>query len=223
MGRGTQAIFILLGLTLIAAAVLLIKPASLDFSVLQMLLTSLGLFVILFGRAAKLPAIFLTIYAFAISFPVLVRMFVEDSYSKTATVPLVGLLSGLGYPIHNQGQWLHIITQSGGYITTLLTAACAGTESMGIFVALFVLMMLDKPLPPKRAAGLFAFGVLGTWFQNFVRLSFLTLGGYYLGDIPWTAHRYIIYFIFPLWYLFFAYIYFKQMKGLPERITNPTQ
>ena len=88
---------------------------------------------------------------------------------------------------------------------------------MGVFIALFVLMTLDMPLPPKKAAGLFLFGIVGTWFQSVIRLVILMLAGYYLGkDALWTAHFWTIYLLFPLWYLFFAYLYFWQTGRLSE-------
>ncbi len=83
---------------------------------------------------------------------------------------------------------------------------------MGVFLALFALMTLDRPLPARRGVALFLFGVAGTWFQALLRLVILILIGYYLGrDALWTAHFWTIYLLFPLWYLTFGCIYFRQM------------
>jgi exosortase/archaeosortase family protein len=88
---------------------------------------------------------------------------------------------------------------------------------MGVFIALFALMTLDMPLSPKKAAWLFLFGAVGTWLQNCIRLVFLILVGYYLGENAlWKAHFWTIYMLFPLWYLLFAYIYFRQVERPPE-------
>ena len=82
---------------------------------------------------------------------------------------------------------------------------------MAVFLAIFALMMLDMPLPPKKAAWLLAFGVAGTWLQSIVRLVVLILVGYRWGEAAlFTAHRWSIYIIFPLWYLLFVYVYFRQ-------------
>ena len=201
-----------LGSGLVACAILM--PASQDFLVFQVLLASLGVFVILFGRAARIPSILLGIYGFAISFPLVIERLAQDAYSRTAITPLMWLMTTLGYPLQNQGQLVHFTSTGGEPISAAITAACAGPVTMGIFIALFSLMMLDTPLPPKRAAWLFLFGAVGTWLQSFVRLIILMLVGYYLGEAAmWTAHFWTIYILFPLWYLLFAYIYFQQARG----------
>ena len=210
-------VFIPLGLALVVGAVLI--PPSPDFLVFQVLLASLGVFVIFFGRGARIPSILLTIYGFAISFPLMIARFAEGAYSQTAITPLMGIMTTLGYQIENQGQWVHFISTSGEPISVVITAACAGPATMGVFIAIFALMMLDIPLPPRKAVRLFLFGVVGTWFQSLIRLIILILLGYHLGeDALWTAHSWSIYILFPLWYLLFAYIYFRQARGKSEKL-----
>ena len=210
-------VFIPLGLALVVGAVLI--PPSPDFLVFQVLLASLGVFVIFFGRGARIPSILLTIYGFAISFPLMIARFAEAAYSQTAITPLMGIMTTLGYQIENQGQWVHFISTSGEPISAVITAACAGPATMGVFIAIFALMMLDIPLPPRKAARLFLFGVVGTWFQSLIRLIILILVGFHLGEAAlWTAHTWSIYILFPLWYLFFAYIYFRQARGNSEKL-----
>ncbi|MFC1973915.1 exosortase/archaeosortase family protein [Chloroflexota bacterium] len=207
------------GIALIVAAVLM--PSSLDFLIFQSLLASLGTFVVLFGRAAKIPLIILVIYGLAISFPLFIQEFAEGVYARAAIVPLVWLLTAFGLPMESQGLLIHLTSSGGEPITAAVTAACAGPVTMGVFIALFALMMLDIPLPPKRAAVLFLLGALGTWFQSFLRLIILMLVGYFWGeDALWTAHRYSVYILFPLWYLFFAYIYFRQVRNLPKGLNS---
>ena len=209
--------FIPLGLALVVGAVLI--PTSPDFMVFQALLASLGVFVIFFGRGGRIPSILLIIYGFTISFPLMIARFAEAAYSQTAITPLMGIMTTLGYQIENQGQWVHFISTSGEPISVVITTACAGPATMGVFIAIFALMMLDIPLPPRKAVRLFLFGVVGTWFQSLIRLVILILLGYHLGeDALWTAHSWSIYILFPLWYLFFAYIYFRQARGNSEKL-----
>ncbi|MCK4723608.1 MAG: exosortase/archaeosortase family protein, partial [Dehalococcoidia bacterium] len=204
-----------IGLGLVVAAVLM--PSSQDYLVFHVLLASLGVFVIIFGKGAKIPSIVLAIYGFAISFPLLVERFAQDAYSRTAIAPLMGLMTILGYPIQNQGQWIHFTSTCNESILVTITAACAGPSTMGVFIALFTLMSLDMPLPPRKAIWLFTFGVVGTWFQSYIRLIVLILVGYYLGEHAlWTAHFWTIYILFPPWYLLFVYIYFRQVGRPPE-------
>jgi exosortase/archaeosortase family protein len=213
MGAGQSLVLIPLGLAMVAASILL--PFSRDFLVFQVLLALLGVFIIFFGRAAQIPTILLGIYGFTVSFPLLIERFAEEAYSQIAIVPLMGLMAILSYPIENQGQLIHFTTSSGDSIVVALNAACAGPATMGVFIAIFALMTLDIPLPPKKAAYMFLFGVAGTWIQSFFRLIILMLVGYYWGEAAlWTAHLWTPYFLFPLWYLLFAYIYFRQAGPL---------
>lgn len=198
-----------LGLALVAGAILI--PPSQHFLVFQVLLASLGVFTVLFGKAAKIPSILLGIYGFAISFPLIMERFAQLPYAISVSKPLLWILNGVGYPLHSQGQWVHLTSASGEPISVVITAACAGPVTMGVFLALFALMMLDTPLPPKKAAWIFLFGVAGTWLQSFIRLIMLMLVAYHQGEeAMWTAHFWSIYLLFPLWYLLFAYIYFRQ-------------
>jgi len=213
-----NSVFIPLGLAIVAGAILI--PASPDFLVFQVLLVSLGVFIIFFGRGGRIPSILVAIYGFAISFPLMIARFAEAAYAQTAITPLMGLLTTLGYQIENQGQWMYFISSSGEPISAVITAACAGPATMGVFIAIFALMMLDIPLPPRKAARLFLFGIVGTWFQSLIRLIILILMGYHLGeDAMWAAHSWSIYILFPLWYLLFAYIYFRQARGNSEKYT----
>lgn len=218
MLRGPGLVFIPIGLALIAGALLM--PSSPDYLMFQVLLVFLGVFVVFFGRGAKIPSILFAIYGFAISFPLAIQLLAEDAYSRTAITPLTGLLTSLGFTFESDGQWIHFTSFTGEPISVVITAACAGPNTVGVLIALFALMMLDMPLPPKKAAGLFLFGVVGSWLQNLIRLVILMLAGYYLGEQAlWTAHFWTIYILFPLWYLLFAYIYFRQ-SGRLQRATK---
>jgi len=204
---------VLVGLALVVGAILV--PPSRDFLVFQVLLASLGVFVVVFGKAAKIPSILLGIYGFAISFPLIIERFGELPYSMSEIKPLMWILTSLGYSLESQGHWVHLISFSGEPISVAITAGCAGPATMGVFIAIFALMMLDTPLPPRKAVWLFLFGAVGTWFQSFIRLIILILVAYYWGEgVMWTTHFWTIYILFPLWYLLFAYIYFRQAGSL---------
>lgn len=206
-----------LGVGLVVGAVLM--PSSRDYLAFQVLLACLGVFVIFFGRGARIPSILLGIYGFAISFPLVIERFAEYAYSRAAIVPLIGIMTTLGYPLQNHGLWVHLTTSSGESISAAVTTPCAGPATMGVFLAIFALMMLDIPLPLKKARWLFLFGVVGTWLQSVIRLVILMLVGYYWGEeAMWTAHFWTIYILFPLWYLLFVYIYFRQVGGIGQRL-----
>jgi len=200
-------VFIALGLVLLAFSLLM--PTAGDFLVFQLLLAWLAVFIIFFGKGMLIPAILLGIYGFSISFPVIVEKFAEFPYSKTIILPATWILRWLGYPLESQEQWISFLSSSGEPISVLIKAACAGPATMGVFIAIFALMMLDIPLPRRKAGYVFIFGVAGTWVQSFIRLIILLLVGYYHGEAAlWTAHYWTIYILFPLWYLIFLYVYF---------------
>ena len=209
MQSGPDILFAPIGVAITVGAILL--PVTQDYRAFQVLLSSLGVFVILFGKGTKIPFILLVIYGFTISFPLLVNRFAENAYAQTVIIPLTRVLAVLGYPFATEGQWLNLISAEGDLISVVVTVACAGPSTMGVFLSIFALMTLDMPLPPKKSALLFLFGVAGTWFQNLIRVVLLMVTGYYLGEKAlWTAHYWTIYLLFPLWYLLFVYIYFRQ-------------
>jgi exosortase/archaeosortase family protein len=198
------------GLALVVGAILM--PSSWGFLIFRVLLASLGVFVIFFGWGAKIPAIVVGIYGFATSFPLVIHRFAELPYSMSTIKPLVWVLTNIGFVIENQRQWLHLITSSGESISVMVTAACAGPATIGVFLAIFALMMLDIPLQPKKAGYMFLLGIGGTWLLSIIRLIILMLAGYYMGEQAlWTTHSWSIYILFPLWYLLFAYVYFRQV------------
>ncbi|MFC2013228.1 exosortase/archaeosortase family protein [Chloroflexota bacterium] len=204
-----------LGIGLIAGAVLM--PVTDAYMVFQVLLASLGVFVIIFGRAAVIPAILLAIYGMAVSFPLIIERFAEGPYSAGAIAPMMWVMTTIGYPLQNSGQLVSFTSAGGDSISVAITAACAGPATMGVFLAIFALMMLDIPLSPKKAALVFLFGLVGTWLQSIFRLIILMLVGYHLGaSAMWTAHSWTIYILFPLWYLLFVIIYFRQAGSSPR-------
>ncbi|MFC1930039.1 exosortase/archaeosortase family protein [Chloroflexota bacterium] len=100
---------------------------------------------------------------------------------------------------------------TGDAVSTAITPGCAGYATIGVFIALFALMMLDIRLPLKKAWYIFLFGLAGTWLQNILRIVVSIVAAYYWGrgalDI---VHYNISYVIFPLWYALFAYVYLRQ-------------
>jgi exosortase/archaeosortase family protein len=211
--------FIPIGLAITVGAIII--PVSPDYLAFQVLLATLGLFTVFFGSGIKMPGILMVIYGFTISFPLLIQHFAQDAYTQTVIVPLNGFLNILGYPFYTNGQWLHLTDINGDVITVAVTVACAGPSTMGVFIAIFALMSLDMPLPPKKAAWLFLFGIAGTWLQNFIRVAMLMVVAYRLGEnTMWAIHSWTIYLLFPLWYLLYIYIYFRQFGG-PKYIATP--
>lgn len=218
--RGVSPTFVIPGVAMVGGAILMSHYQ--DFLIFQVLLASLGVFVIFFGWGARIPSISVGIYGFAIFFPLIIQRFAELPYSMGTIKPLVWILTSFGYVFETQEQLIHFTSLSGEPISVVVTTACAGPATMGVFLAIFALMMLDIPLQPRKAGYMFLFGVGGTWLQSLIRLIILMLVGYYLGEQAlWIAHSWTIYILFPLWYLFFVYIYFRQVgHGKPHKETG---
>ena len=90
-------VFILPGVALVVGAIFI--PSNQDFLVFQVLLASLGVFVLLFGKAAKIPTVLLGIYGFVISFPLIIERFAELPYALSAVKPLIWIIERLGHTL----------------------------------------------------------------------------------------------------------------------------
>ncbi|MHB8158272.1 MAG: exosortase/archaeosortase family protein [Desulfocucumaceae bacterium] len=209
---GRDFVYIVAGLVLITAAV--IFPEEADFVLLKLFMAFVGAFAVVFGRTAKTPAALLAIFTITTVFPLLFAGYIGGEYAQASIMPLKAVALLLGLPLVVNGQLLNLLTESGQSITVFVTSGCAGPATMGVFLGLFGLMYMDMPLPLKRAAALFAFGVAGTWLQSIIRLLILLEAGYNFGENAlWAAHSWTIYALFPAWYLIFALVYFKLADG----------
>jgi exosortase/archaeosortase family protein len=215
-----------IGLNLVLAALIIVGaafiPDNKDLVVLRLLLVGLGAFVLVFGPGGRIPAILVAVYAFAMLFPAFVDHFLPDFYAGTAGLPSHGFMTLVGLPIQYLDQNFSFSSVGGEPITVLVTTACAGPFTMSIFISIFALMMLDRPLPLRHALAFFLFGVLGTWLQNVIRLVILVAAGYELGSRAlWDAHYWSVYILFPLWYLLFAYLYLRQSSRIARKADTP--
>jgi exosortase/archaeosortase family protein len=201
--------FILAGVALLALSVFL--PGRDDFLVFLMLLGFLGIFTIIFSKAGIIPAILVAIYGFSVAFPILMMVWLGEPSSILVTNMVVAITRILGLPLASQGVVLQFNSLTGDIIRTAVTPGCAGYATIGVFIALFSLMMLDIRLPLKRAWYIFLFGLVGTWLQNILRILISVAAAYYWGqEALETVHYNIAYVIFPLWYALFAFVYLKQ-------------
>lgn len=203
--------FILAGLVLLGLALAI--PLSADLFLLRLLVAWVGLFAVCFGRAALVPLILLATYAFTIYFPILVNSYLAAGFVSTAVAPVAWLVRLSGLHIVPAGQAFQFLLPSGQPIVVQVASACAGSSTMSVFVVIFVLMMLDLPLPRSQAVPVFLMGVVGTWLQNVARIIVILGCGYFWGaNALETAHYWTVYVIFPLWYLLFVSLYLRYVK-----------
>ena len=201
--------FILVGIALLAMA--LFMPRSDDFLVFLMLLGWLGIFTILFNGACIRPAILLSIYLFSLVFPMLMMRWVGDPSTLAITNIVTAIVRVFGLPITSHGSVLHFTSITDNLIIAVIEPGCAGYVTIGVFIALFALMMLDIKLSLRRAWYVFLIGLTGTWVLNIIRIVISVAAGYYWGKEGLEAmHQNLFYILFPLWYALFAYIYLRR-------------
>lgn len=211
MQEGTNTPMAIIGLSLAGLSMILAFDEP-SFQIFGLMLLWLGIFTFLFPKAASIPLFLLGIYGFALVFPPIVSR--SGNFFPMATTAVLILIMGPFLPISHQGTTIRFLDISGGYQTYLIDAGCSGSASLAIFLSLFFLMLLDKPMPWKKAGYLFIFGLAGTSLQNILRLIVLVLEGYWHGSEGlWSAHTYAGYILFPVWYSLFAYVYYKQASN----------
>jgi len=201
--------FIILGVFLLALSLFL--PRSDSFLVFLMLLGYLGIFTTIFGRASVIPLILLSIYGFSIAFPILMLRVIGEPSAKLVTSTVTPLLNLFGLPVTSEGQVLNLVSVTGDSLSTAIRPECAAFTTLGVFIALFALMVLDIRLSWKKVWWLFFLGLVGTWLQNIVRIVVSVAAGYLWGkDALLAMHYNAAYVIFPLWFALFSFIYLKQ-------------
>jgi exosortase/archaeosortase family protein len=207
--------FIMIAAGFLLAAISWLLPWEKDYLLLKTGYVLTGSFVAIFSRAAKLPIIILGISTFVVFFPVVIQRYAEVGYAQSVILPVKIITDLLRFPLTVNGQLLSFTTALGDSITVMLTGACAGPATMGVFIGIFALMLLDMPVSHKRTLILLIVGLAGTWIQNIIRVLILLGSGYGYGkEALWAAHTWTIYILFPVWYLIFAAIYFKNVhKG----------
>lgn len=147
-----------------------------------------------------------------------------DLYSWSALAPETGaLLSLLG--VENVIHSVPAVTapaitftpqHMGVRVTVLITTACSGIYSFGIFAAGFFAFVLTETIRPSRGMWVFlAFGLGGAYLANILRMVVIVLVGYYT-DTTQTdlqnmlvAHSYAGWVIFLCWVALFWGILFR--------------
>jgi exosortase/archaeosortase family protein len=223
----TSFFYIIGGAILVGLSVLL--PGHENFLVFLMLLGWLGVFSILFGRACTIPSILLAVYLFGVAFPMLaIAWFGEPAaLAVSTTVAATGKI--LGIEIARQEAILQFNSLDGSPVSVFVSTGCAGFATIGAFIALFALIMLDVRLSLKKTLSLFIFGLAGTWLQNILRIIISIGAGYLWGTGTLASVHYnLAYVIFPLWFALFTFVYLKtagykwSRKGSQQQFNNET-
>jgi len=187
--------------------------SGIKFEIFFLLLTFLALFVIFFEDATRIPIILAALYGFTVIFPFLALKYLGYKLSIASLYTTMFVLKILGFTTYNNAQVLYFINNIGQSRSILINAQCSGIAGITIFIILFVLMTLDIPLPKQKTTILLAFGIVGTFFQNIIRILSLVATAYFYGmDAMWKTHSFIGYIIFTAWFAIFAFIYLDQAR-----------
>jgi len=210
-----------LGLLYYAAAF----AESLPLTLFAIAFVVVAQFAFFFGKASKLPLMLLGVLGIAVVFPALLESAVAAAFPRATAVLCVSTLQLAKVPVTLSGVTVTLNSLMGYNIVVNVDTRCAGSDSLAIFLAIFALMLIDRKPGNKAVLGLFIFGVVGAYLQNFVRLLALFTAGYYYGaNALWAVHDYASYILFPLWFLGFAAIYLKYARppvnSAIERIAN---
>lgn len=163
----------------------------------------------------ELPLILSAVYGVGVFLPILIKTFIEIPFSLTSVKIFSSILRLFGYPIRSEGVRIYISSISGETIVTHIDSICAGSSSLTVFMALFILVTLDTGIKPSRElSAFFLAGCLGTYAQAILRLIIISLVGFYFGEKAlWKAHIYTGYIIFILFFAGFIYLYMRWVKA----------
>jgi exosortase/archaeosortase family protein len=176
----------------------------------RLLLVPLGFFLVLYGAAGRLPLLLFGLTSFAFFFPPILSRHLEASFTQITLSSTVLFLDLLGVPFQVQGQVLMFHPPGQRALPVLIDSRCSGSASLAVFLPFFALMALDRPRPPRSLVVFLVLGLLGTYFQNLLRvLTVLWLGATFGYPALESAHLYAGYFFFLLWIGLFASLYLR--------------
>ena len=215
---GTDSRWVVAGIILASASLGLLYYAatfveSLPLTLFAIVFVVVAQFTLFFGKASKIPLMLLGVFGIAVVFPALLESAVAAPFPRATAVLCVSTLQLARVPVTLSGVTVTLNSLMGYNIVVNVDTRCAGSDSLAIFLAIFALMLVDRKPSNKAVLGLFIFGVVGAYLQNFVRLLALFTAGYYYGaNALWAVHDYASYILFPVWFLGFAVIYLKYAR-----------
>ena len=209
-----ESVYLFVGVFIAVVSLVMPLSANPAFVLFKIILALVGVFFVFFGVAAYLPSLLLFVYGFSVSFPILLDEFFGTQYALVTT-RLTAYVAGLVYPVGYEGQLISLVNSEGVKNVVYIDAGCSGSASIAIFLTIFALMMIDIKPPSKYILPLLIFGIVGTSLQNILRLFVLLSANYHFGsDAMWQMHAYAGYFLFPIWFAIFVYVYLKMSVGV---------
>jgi len=162
-------------------------------------------------------------YMVGIALPTIIGAFADKPLSEFSASATTLTLKALGIQASAYGAHIKIPTATGGTINAYIDHVCAGSTSLSVFICLFILITIDlQPKPIWKIAAFLAAGSLGTIAQATLRLIIMgVVGANYGLEAFLTAHKYLGYILFPIYFIAFTYIYMRSaQKTKTSQITN---
>ncbi|MEM2788654.1 MAG: glycosyltransferase [Candidatus Bathyarchaeia archaeon] len=153
-------------------------------------------------------------YIAGIALPTIIGTFADKQLSEFSAGATALALRALGIQSSAYGAHIRIPTAVGGAINAYIDHVCAGSTSLSVFTCLFTLITIDlQPKPPWKIAAFLAAGSLGTIAQATLRLIIMgIIGANYGLEAFLTAHKYLGYILFPIYFMVFTYIYIRSVQ-----------
>src|SRR3989454_5945582 len=200
-----------------------------------------------FGRERDFVLMFMTALLLILVIPLLLlRLYYRDfeasvdAYSWTALAPqTAAVLNLLGVPatVHpwagSTAPALTFTTRSGAVLTVVITTACSGIYSFGIFASAFVAFVLTEfERFQRKALALLGLGFLTSYAANILRMVLIILFGVY-SDTPqesvanlMVAHSNLGWLIFLGWIALFWGLVFRfvvRPSSSPQEAAIPAE
>jgi len=171
-----------------------------------------GIFALL---GSLIPLAISCAYMAGITIPAVIEAFAGKPFSELSASTTILALRALGIQASARGSCIKIPTATSGTINACIDHVCAGSTSLSVFTCLFILITIDlQPKPVWRIVVFLVAGVLGTIAQATLRLIIMgIIGANYGLEAFLTAHKYLSYIIFPIYFIAFTYIYMKSIRN----------
>lgn len=204
-GLQTQKAMRLLGIGIIVALVLLIRPfaeSSVYVSALAILLSFCASSLLVNPLTKRLMFSYGTLFGFGICVPVLITWALGGPLSHFSAFLSAKILSLSGIPVRWQGTQFVLISKTGEYLSAQVTPGCSSVISITTFLCLLVLMHFDLKKDISSTIKVAIVGIAILIVLNALRILILIWIGYSSGVTEfWTLHNWIGYTLFFGFYL----------------------
>jgi len=130
---------------------------------------------------------------------------------KPTTDLIVLVLTAIGLNPKADGNIISYLTRNGNIMRLSIVSDCTGVWSLIAYsLSVAAILILFKKITPKGRK-MMAFGFLGTYLVNILRVTLIFIAGYYSGEVAaiQTAHTHIGWIVFLIWMLIFWYSFFR--------------